>query len=90
MSGQEVYPSYYREQGKASMQMAFVGTHTWLDKASPFIVANKFFMRIADSAAHAAAVRLVGMLVQSPIPKMFSERNIRLLNRESEMAAMHT
>ena len=41
---------------------------TWDIGVSPFITLNKFFLRTADSAAQAAAVLLVGTLVQSPIP----------------------
>ena len=44
---------------------------------SPLITAYRFFFKTADSAAHAAAVLLVGTFVQSPIPKIFAEGNRR-------------
>lgn len=42
---------------------------------SPLITAYRFFFKTVDSAAHAAAVLLVGTFVQSPIPKIFAEGN---------------
>ena len=50
-------------------------TLTFALGVSPLITARRFFLRTPDSAAHAAAVRLVGMFVQSPIPNMLPEEH---------------
>ena len=59
-----------------------IPTLTWAFGLSPLITASRFFFITADSAAQAAAVLLVGTLVQSPMPKMLAaqkrlERNVR-------------
>ena len=56
---------------------------TWEDGFSPFITLNKFFLTTTDSAAQAAAVLLVGILVQSPIPNTLPSTYYKLYHTQN-------